>query len=350
MLNAALIRTDANFEIGSGHVMRCAALGARLMESGTQVHFVCIDIPAKLATWLRHQGFGLTELSSVNTMDWHTDLAATREVANRMGPFSLLVVDHYRLNKLWESGMRSCASRILVIDDLADRDHDCDLLLDQNLHENAASRYAQRVSSKTVQFLGPRYALLRTEFDMRGLSRTRDGNVHRLLVFFGGGDSENQTNKVVDALRSMGSQAPQCTIVLGFTHPHRDAILSNSIHLPSVRILDSTEKMSILMKEADLAIGTCGIAAWERCALGLPCLVVVTAENQREDAEILHKLGAVKNLGDASKVNAKDWATALHRAMNDAELIRSMSVAAHNVMLGRLAAQAELEAVLNDRH
>lgn len=343
------IRADATMEIGTGHVMRCAALGMYLMARGSQVHFVCADgLPDQLAEWLRDCGFGLTRLPATCTTDWRTDLAATSEIVRQVGHADLLIVDHYGLERAWEFGMRPYARRILVIDDLADRDHDCDLLLDQNLHEDAQNRYKQRVPQGTLQFLGPQYALLRAEFDEHGLERTRDGSVKRLLVFFGGADQSNQTIKVIDALRALDSCAPESTIVLGPIHAHRDAIHKNASDLPSIHVLDTTDKMSKLIEQADLAIGTCGVAAWERCALGLPCLVVVTAENQREDAEILHRLGAVEHLGNTNEVSVGNWESALRRAMDDPHRIHSMALAARKVMVGRRAAFAELERALVD--
>lgn len=343
-----LIRADATMETGSGHVMRCAALGMRMMARGALAHFVCVGLPDQLADWLRDHGFGLTVLPAADITDWHSDLAATCEVARQVGHADLLIVDHYGLERAWESGMRPHARRILVIDDLADRDHDCDLLLDQNLHEDAGSRYKQRVPQGALQFLGPQYALLRAEFDEHGLERTRDGSVKQLLVFFGGTDLGNQTIKVIDALRALGSRAPESTIVLGPAHPYRDTVHKSVSDLPNVHVLDTTDQMSVLIAQADLAIGTCGVAAWERCALGLPCLVVVTAENQREDAEILHRLGAVEHMGDANEVNAENWESALQRAMDDPHRIRSMALASSEVMVGRRTALAELERALVD--
>jgi len=342
-----LVRVDATSEMGAGHVMRCAALGMRLMSRGAKVHFVCVGLSDRLANWLRDHGLGLTVIPAADITDWRSDLAAARDVAGRVGHADLLIVDHYGLNKAWERGMRSQARRILVIDDLADRDHDCDMLIDQNLHEAALTRYEKRVPQGTRLFLGPRYAMLRAEFDEPGLERIRDGSVKKLLVFFGG-DPNNQTLKIIDALRALGSLAPETVVVLGAVHPHRSVIHKNAADIPMVHVLDATDQMSRLIAQADLAIGTCGGAAWERCALGLPCLVVVTAENQREDAEILHRLGAVKHLGDANQVSAKNWESALRRAIDDPSRIRAMASAAREVMVRRQTALAELERALVD--
>lgn len=343
-----LVRADATAEIGSGHVMRCAALGMRLTARGASVHFVCAGLPARLGNWLRERGFGLDVLPTADVGDWRADLAATSGVVRRVGHPDLLIVDHYGLEQAWERGMRPHVRRILVVDDLANRDHDCDLLLDQNLHEDARSRYGQRVPEGTRQFLGPRYALLRAEFDEPGLERARDGSVKHLLVFFGGTDPGNQTLKVIEALRALDSIALESIIVLGPAYPHRSAVHKAAANLPSVCVLDATDQMSRLISHADLAVGTCGVAAWERCALGLPCLAVVTAENQREDAEILHRLGAVIHLGDADGVTTEHWARALRQTIDNPQRLRDMAAAARQVMAGRQIALSELERVLID--
>ena len=344
--NVVLIRADANMSIGTGHVMRCAALGMRLLKHGTIVHFVCAGLPDSLAEWLRIHGFRLTVIPESEIINGQDDFEATGRVALRLGKVDLVVVDHYGLDRQWETEMRQYCRRIFVIDDLADRNHDCDLLLDQNFHENAEQRYSGRVPVNARQFLGPKYALLREEFNRPDLGRVRSGSINRLLIFFGGTDPGAQTIKLISALKYLGEEAPSASIVLGPMNPYKKSVLADTRGLVGVTVIESTDRISALMSEADLAIGTCGIAAWERCALGLPCLVVITADNQREDAEILHRLGAIRNLGNAEAVSASDWAREILLTMRDAARLQAMSLAAYAVMDGRFDAAAELESAL----
>lgn len=345
-----LVRADATLESGTGHVMRCAAFGIRLMAKGAQVRFVSGHLPGSLESWLGEQGFALTALNDAVRHDWRSDLAATQAIADQNGPIDVLVVDHYGLSQPWESGMRDRVKFILTIDDLADRAHDCDLLVDQNLHENPLTRYDGLLPSHAKLLTGPQYAMLRPEFDAVGTVRPRDGSVQRLLVFFGGTDPGNQSLKIIQALRLLGPQAPAATLVLGPAHPAPQQVRQAATGLAGVTILERTNRISTLMAEADLAVGTCGIAAWERCIMSLPSIVAVTAENQREDAEILHGLGAVENLGNADDVAAEDWAAALKRAMEQPERLRTMAQRAYRVMAGRQSAFAQLEQILFDAH
>ena len=346
-MKTAAFRVDASSEIGTGHVMRCAALAARMISAGVEVAFVSAALPQGLSDWLRKASIQVLDIPMSN--EWRDDSLATRDALTHFGEPDLLVVDHYRIEHRWETSMRPYAGRIMVIDDLANRPHDCDLFLDQNLHDDAEGRYRPLLPCHAKTFFGPRYALLRAEFDGFDGNRSRAPRKNhntRLLVFFGGTDPGNQTLKVIDALRSMQRSDIETTIVLGPAHPDPDGVLARSEGLSHVHVMRSTESISNLMSAADLAIGTCGIAAWERCVMGLPTLVVVTAENQREDAVILDRLGAIRLLGDADDIDASAWAASLTETIDAPDRIRSMSQAASAIMANRRVAVEERDAVL----
>jgi UDP-2,4-diacetamido-2,4,6-trideoxy-beta-L-altropyranose hydrolase len=235
--------------------------------------------------------------------------------------------------------------RILVIDDLADRPHDCDVLLDQNLHESPDTCYANIVNPSARVFIGPRYALLRPEFDT-AVPRVRASGVNTILAFFGGADESNEALKVVYAMRMLGADMPRATFVMGFGNRNGNQLRQAAKDLKGITIIDTTPRMADLMIEADLALGTCGGAAWERCAVGLPALTVVSAENQREDARLLHRLGAVLHIGEAGSMTVSAWAHAILTIKNDPIALKRMSLAAAAVLQGRVGAIEELEAAL----
>jgi UDP-2,4-diacetamido-2,4,6-trideoxy-beta-L-altropyranose hydrolase len=341
-----LFRVDASANLGTGHLMRCAALALRLQNKGVEIHFACIHFSEALISLLRSRGYFVQVLSNSVIDDWQIDLYETQVIAKNISPVDLLVVDHYFLSYEWEHGMRHYARRILIVDDLANRVHDCDILVDQNLHENALHRYDLFVPKNTKQFHGPRFAFLHPEFDNKSLQRLRDGRLNNLLVFFGGVDQTNQCHKVIDALQLLEDCMPETKIVLGAAYPKKEAVHLYAKNIEQLIIIDHTDLMPELVSRADLAIGTCGVAAWERCVLGLPSLVVVTAENQREDAQILDYLGAVRYLGNALDVTAAQWAHELSVLKNDPKQLQKMSARSLAVMKGREEAILELEVAL----
>jgi UDP-2,4-diacetamido-2,4,6-trideoxy-beta-L-altropyranose hydrolase len=355
-----VFRVDASLSLGTGHVMRCLTLATIFRERRHAVSFVCRLHPGHLCDLIEARDFPVRRLTVRGRSraaqatsrtawlgaSWQDDARQTRAaILEQGGAVDLLVVDHYSLDARWERVLKGSARRVFVMDDLADRPHECDVLLDQNLHDSPESRYAGLVRTTTRVFVGPRYAVLRPEFDDFAV-RVRDRGVERLLVYFGGADVTNEALKIVLALRALALEAPVATFVLGPSNPHARALRRAAAGFDRIKIIEATSEMARLIDEADLGIGTCGGAAWERCALGLPALVVVTAENQRDDARILHSLGAVRNLGGAHLSGVQDWSDAIRELQSNPTALRAMSLASAAVMRGRKSATQELQAAL----
>lgn len=350
-----IIRVDASRTLGTGHVMRCLVLAESFRERGADVEFICASLIGNLCGQIEKRGFktyriNISEKYDVLaknhkelSADWISDAEQSCKIIQKseVKP-DWLIIDHYGLGLDWEQTLRPKVKRILVIDDLANRQHDCDILVDQNLHANPDKRYDGLVPESTKIFIGPQFAQINTKFDEPALLRRRDGKLRQLLVYFGGADPGNQIIKTLDALRLLKKMSFSTTILLGPIHPDPCSIKDAAYEIENINILDTTENMALLISEADLAIGTCGIAAWERCLLGLPSIVVITAENQREDAEILDKIGAIKNLGDAASVRAIDFAKALKVLSSHPEILIKMGQASFSVMSDRKSALLKL--------
>ncbi len=245
-----------------------------------------------------------------------------------------LVVDNYALAATWESRLRRAAKRILVIDDIANRPHDCDVLLDQNLHAGLDRRYDALVPVDCQRFLGPRYALLRPEFAAHRQSRVRDGTIRRILVFFGGSDPDNKTGKALDALASLARGNLCADVVIGTANPHRPALESRCNGLSWVKLHREVENMAALMAESDLAIGAAGATAWERCCLGLPCIVVALAMNQESSAQALAKAGCAIYLEPREAITAKVIASVLQELIADPGRVAAMARSAAELVDG----------------
>jgi UDP-2,4-diacetamido-2,4,6-trideoxy-beta-L-altropyranose hydrolase len=236
-----------------------------------------------------------------------------------------LVVDHYALDARWESTMRNTAKQIMVIDDLADRQHDCELLLDQNYYADMQTRYSGKVPAHCQLLLGPRYALLREEFRRLRLQiKPRTGEVKKLLVFFGGVDADNYTGLAIKALADMALKEVQVDVVIGAQHPCHTEIVTQCATRGFVCHVQ-TDKMAELMAAADLAIGAGGSATWERCSMGLPSIILELGENQSKAAVDLHAAGVLINLGDARQVTKKVLADSINDLIGNEKLRTELS-------------------------
>jgi UDP-2,4-diacetamido-2,4,6-trideoxy-beta-L-altropyranose hydrolase len=266
--------------------MRSLVLANALRQNGTDVRFVCRQLPDHANVLLNALSCDLIELPTFSgesdACDGARVDADARNTAEALADqqWDWLVVDHYSLDYRWESRLRSAADHVMVIDDLADRSHDCDVLLDQNYYADGHTRYVGRVPSHCECLLGPRFALLRDEFrQWHDRVAARTGPVSRVLVSFGGVDATNYTGTAIEALADLRTDGMSVDVVIGMDHPLRpDVELKCAVQ--GFRCHVQTHKMAELMAHADLAIGAGGITTWERCCLGLPALALTAATNQ----------------------------------------------------------------------
>ena len=310
MQKIAVIRADASEQIGSGHLMRCLTLAGRMRREGTEVHFICRDLIGNLNHLVREQGFPLHVLpyhaddpSLTGYAAWlavaqETDARETGEVLRTLAPIMRLVVDSYALDEVWERIVRPLVGEIFVIDDLANRKHDCDILLDQNFYRAMQHRYDGLVPPSCKLLLGPSYALLREEFyAAKKKLRRRDGHLRRILVFYGGSDITHETEKAVRALLHLSLPAVEVDVIIGESNAHRTQIEELCAPHDFLRTYCAVSNMAEFMANADLCLGAGGTTTWERCFLGLPAIVTAIAENQLEicrdcaDAGLIYYLG-----------------------------------------------------------
>ncbi len=302
------IRVDASPEIGAGHLRRCLTLADRLAEQGAATTFLCRRLPDTFAGLLRRSHHELVLLPLGRTGSDSRDAPAhagwlgvsqaedaqhTRSALGGRRP-DWLIVDHYALDYRWERELRAHAARLMVIDDLADRSHECDVLLDQNYFSDLRERYHGRANAACRQLLGPRYALLRPEFHrLRDATAARSGRVARVLVFFGGADPGQRTRLALEALDAVGRPELQVDVVTGAMNSANQQLAQLCAQRANTRLFTEVEQIAELMAQADLAIGAGGSATWERCCLGLPTLALVTADNQRRLTHDLCEAGFV---------------------------------------------------------
>ncbi|MCL7751592.1 UDP-2,4-diacetamido-2,4,6-trideoxy-beta-L-altropyranose hydrolase [Guyparkeria hydrothermalis] len=353
---AIVFRTDASVQIGTGHVMRCLTLADALRDQGRECHFICREHPGHLIESIRSRGFPVHVLPVSNEtreqdvtlgtahamwlgVPWDIDAEQTADVVRRLHP-RWVVVDHYALDARWEALVVPQGSRLMVLDDLADRSHQADVLLDQNLGRQADD-YADLVPERCRPLIGPRYALLRPEFARLredSLRRRRSPRLKRLLVSMGGMDKDNVTGKVLDALRAAPLSADlQIDVVMGGNAPWLRQVRDQATAMPwPTRVMADIPDMAQRMVEADLAIGAAGSTSWERCCLGLPAVMVVLAENQRGIAAALAATGACICLDDAGALTElpERWS-----AWAQPGTLRAMSRASASVTDGEGAAR-----------
>ncbi len=334
----AVIRADASTSIGSGHVMRCLTLAHRLKkEKNAKVVFVMRVLPGNLIGVVEKQGFEVLKLLPANqkyslngyglwlTVPMEVDARQTIEV---LQPYlqehgcdvvDRLIVDSYALDEQWELMLRPYCREIMVIDDLANRRHGCDILLDQNFYLNKDVRYAGLVPEHCKMLLGPEHALLREEFyEAKKHLRKRDGNIKNILVFYGGSDLTNETEKAIKALVQLHDEGYSFTadIITGVSNSRREKIEKICSKYHFFHYYCQVSNMAEFMNKADLMLGAGGSTTWERLYMELPALVTAVAENQIQGCRDCSHAGIIEYLGINEDVRVDTILEALHKKLD----------------------------------
>lgn len=321
-------RVDATMEIGSGHAIRCLTLANALKSRGVETCFIgnidldfvvkrirndghrTIDLPiidgvadADLShsAWLRRDRLTDADICSIALKDFRPNW---------------LVVDHYALDARWERRVSTVAKKVMVIDDLADRPHECHILLDQNFRRNSDGRYGTLVSPECMLLLGPRFALLQPEYTRLHMAARPRSTIRRILVYFGGGDTEGEL--LIMSLEAIQSAVPSSRVDVVYPYNSSEGLkrLKEAASVMNgVELHGNLPSLAQLMLSADLAIGAAGASSWERLCLGLPSIIAVCAENQNEVANEMQAAGLAMNIGPKHLVDKLSVEAALKAVM-----------------------------------
>lgn len=347
-LREIAFRVDSSVHIGSGHVMRCLTLADALSAQGARCRFISRTHPGHLLEMIRQRGHDVEVLPQGDPLDdnaspyahwlgcsWQQDAAHSRAALTPCRP-DWLVVDHYALGAPWESAIASHCGKLMVIDDLANRVHHGDLLLDQNLGRSYQD-YASKVPPHCTVLTGPGHALLRPAFSAlrpASLARRQHAGLQRILVTMGGGDPRDATRRCLAGIRDSLQFSRlkmidiRITVVLGPQAGSLDLVREMASQMPcSTEVLVNVEHIAELMANSDLAIGAAGSTSWERCCLGLPTLMLVLADNQREAARQLALAGAARQIEVGDEL-ADQLQQALISFVNEPNTLTDMAVRA----------------------
>lgn len=323
-----VFRVDASASIGGGHIMRCLSLANALTDAGWDCGFACNEEALDMARGLRRH-----EILKVSAAE-----PATAAMMERWPkPWTLAVVDHYGLGEEFERSLRPRARRVIVVDDVNTRRHDCDVLLDQTL-DRTEDDYRGLVPSGCQYLLGPMYAMLRPEFAearFERLKRKTNSRLTRVVVGFGASDPHNLSLRALEAIRRTGLELT-VDVIVGAGSPHvRELQESAETMAQTVNIYVDPVNIAELLSNADLAIGGAGVSAWERCCVGLPTLMGIMAENQRDVGVAIERRGAAKLLKRPLEFRVSDLLEGILQVAAAPSQLTDMSKAASAICDGR---------------
>lgn len=320
-VHSFLIRTDASHKIGTGHVLRTLSLANSLKSYG-QVHFACLETHGDLCYMIEDQGFGVHRLNYSSTQIlWEDDIAQTKEICLKIKP-QWVIVDHYGLDYRWERGLKNFCDFLLVIDDLANRKHCCDVLLDQSLGRQA-NAYSKLIPTICKMLLGAEYALLRSQFEIsqEKILKKRIQSIARfkVLISIGGLDEANLILPILKFIEDTSEFRDLEIFVVLFSQTKNLSAIKHFVQHSEldVKLKLDVNNMAELMYHCDLAIGAGGTSLFERCCMGLPSVVMNLADNQTEIIERFFEKGAILKIDKSKPLFAQIYTNLINVMSSD---------------------------------
>lgn len=327
----AVFRLDYSTSTGFGHLIRCQHIADKLLGNGIKCHFLFKEANVdSLPTNFAHT-FQTLCLDRNRPFTPAEDATNTIEALTKLPQVDILIVDHYALDATWENRVRPFVKKLMVIDDLANRPHNCDLILDHNLYPEFDTRYDQLIPKQAIRCLGPKFLMIRDAFyDSGNKEKEWHAPQLRILINFGGTDPEGYTARTLTALLEGGYQFNPIDIVTGGLNPHLQSVQTILTEFNHATLHIQTRDLANLCRNAHIAIGAGGVSAWERCLMGLASIMVITADNQREVIKsIISKNGG----WEISKENLESDLQRLLREINsDRNQLRSTSISAKAIL------------------
>ena len=322
------VLVDASTEIGSGHILRCLTLSRELKNKFSKIIFLTSNNSKPILENIKPISIEIMHISSLKNLKSanYDDLSETikKIVLNYSEDNNFLLIDHYDVDFNLESILKHLFSKIFVIDDLANRKHQCDLLIDYGYYNDFENRYNKFVSKNTKKLLGPKYMIIRPEFREKSKKIFQEKiELKKILITFGSVDDTNECEKVLDALCSLTKNQFEIFVIAGSYNQNFLHLVQKFKKYNYIKIIQHVNDIEELMSNCDLCFGAGGTTNLERFCIGLPSIVTIVADNQEEGVNFLSDLGHVINMGLAKNVSAHNYAETIQNL--DTKLLYDMS-------------------------
>lgn len=344
------VLVDASQKIGSGHLMRCLTLTRELSSIFNKIIFITSKQSKSIMNNIQNDFkiIYIDFMEKIQLGNFQDELKIIKESLQKYSDEeNFLLIDHYEIDFNFESSLKDIFMKIFVIDDLANRKHYCDLLIDHGYYKNQDQRYEKLVSKKTIKLLGPKYAIIKPEFRNKN-SYQKEYSVKNILITFGSVDSTNECEKILDAICMVDYNKYVINVIAGTYNPNFYNLEKKYKKYENIKIFRHTQKMEDLMANSDLCIGAGGTTTFERFCSGLPSIVTIVANNQKDGVEYLANMGYLINLGLAKDVTIDSYVRCIKNL--DSQILHSMSLKIQNLIdgLGCSRIKKEIKKIIDD--
>ncbi len=336
-------RVDASVEMGTGHMRRCISLATAILSNGGTVAFVTTEraIAAVPPTFehftlpptgaLRDTAPGDPPHSAWLAKGVSDDAADTVAALADWKP-DWVITDHYGIDARWHDAVRGALScNMAAIDDLADRPHGVDLLIDHNWHRDHRSKYEHLLPNHCPILGGPAYAMLGQAY-AAAPRYLFSPEVRSIGVFLGGTDHLDQTSAVLDCIKAAGFSGA-IEIATTSSNPNLSKLQARVRADENLSLLEDAPDLAAFFARHDLQVGAGGGATWERFCIGAPSLLISFALNHDSVLLPLAEQNVAVVLPFGWSID--DLETAISQLIEDADRRQSLSVRCRELVDGQ---------------
>lgn len=313
------IRADGGEKIGLGHIMRCITLAIELRKINT-VTFICVNKTEYLSgiKVLSANGFHVIKIN-------HKDLINEIIKIQSNYKYDLLITDSYDVDEGYFETLKRYFKFTGYIDDINRCFMNVDFIINQNINAHLLN-YTNNVKADTKLYLGSRYCMIREEFRNASEDKIINDDISDILITLGGSDRNFVTMKILQYLNKL-QQNIHVVIGSGFSSLIKEKILKYADIYEKVYVYENGD-MAKLMKMCDIAVSACGSTLYELCAMKVPSIGIIIAENQRASAQFMKDKGLILEALDESEINKQIIVESIQKLLSRKkrkEMIRSMS-------------------------
>ena len=331
-------RVDASESIGGGHFFRCISIAVALKKRGHLCSFICQEINDYFSSILDYHSFELIDLpknSLISDKDQLFEASnLTEKIKKNKIHIDVLFVDVYKINAVWEEKLKTSTDKLFAIDDLANRDHYVDYIIDQNAGRTETDYKIHNLNRGKI-LSGTRFAIINqdiADYRDKALRIRKKINNKNILINFGSSSHESLYSQFIKSLISNGDMQGKSISLLSSNKTSNE--FKDLLDSLKVRLLTSLSPIELakLYISSDFCIGAGGVSALERCCLGLPSGVVCIAKNQYLGSVQLEKKGCIKLLNNFPDLTVS--IDIIKNLLNDDDQLKDLSTNSFNEVDG----------------
>ncbi len=287
-----LFLTEANSEIGMGHIYQSIALAENLQEF--DIYFAFPDftiIP------------DIIKNATSNNISFYHNILNIEAIVNNLKPD--FVFYNFRnfpegINKFLFFDKKI---KTIVYDDIGGIELACNLLVNYTFSKKQKKYSFYSSKEETYFFSGADFFPLRKEF--YGIKKYNE-TTKIITIFMGGSDRSNVSDKIADDILNHFGNKFSINIIAGKANKNIQSLRTKYLKNENVKIFENISNIAEVFSKSYIVINPGGSAMYELAFLGIPVIILWEDEHEKELAQDFNNKGFSQTAGQCETYKTND--------------------------------------------